>query len=144
MLGEVVGGAVVIWLSGELGAGKTCFTQGLARGLAVPPDEAVTSPSYALMNHYRGRFELYHFDLYRLSHPGELEDLDFDAYVHGDGVTVVEWADRFPHLETDGMQVLIEHRGEELRRVSFRALNRRCEELLTFLAFRWREKGTVA
>lgn len=141
LLGEAVSGAVVIWLSGELGAGKTCFTQGLARGLAVPPGEPVTSPSYALMNHYRGRLELYHFDLYRLSNPEDLDDLDFDAFVHGDGVTVVEWADRFPGLEREGLQVQIAHRGEERRMILFRSQDRSCEELLTLLARQWAQKG---
>lgn len=86
----------VLALTGELGAGKTRFVQGLAAGLGVPRSSYVRSPSFTLMNEYSGgRFELYHFDFYRLNEQGELEDLGLDEYFFGSGVTVIEWADRF-------------------------------------------------
>lgn len=87
----------VIALVGELGAGKTRFVQGLAHGLGVSDSAYVRSPSFTLMNEYDGgRLTLYHFDFYRLVEPDELGDLGLDEYFFGDGVTVVEWADRFP------------------------------------------------
>jgi tRNA threonylcarbamoyladenosine biosynthesis protein TsaE len=87
----------VIALIGELGAGKTCFTRGLARGLSVPTDVPVTSPTFTMMNHYEGRLPLYHFDLYRVTDLDELEAIGYREFVGGDGVAVMEWADRVPN-----------------------------------------------
>lgn len=87
----------VLALEGDLGAGKTCFVKGLAAGLNVPEKLYVRSPSFTLLNEYRGgRLPLYHFDFYRLTNADELADLGLDEYFDGDGVTVIEWADRFP------------------------------------------------
>ena len=141
LLGRIIADPMAVLLSGELGAGKTCLTQGLAIGLGIPAGEPVTSPSYTLMNHYRGRLDLYHFDLYRLSDPDELVDIDFDGYLNGSGVTVVEWADRFPGLEAEGLRVEISYGEVEGRTVLFRARGRYGEEVLAHLARRWREKG---
>jgi tRNA threonylcarbamoyladenosine biosynthesis protein TsaE len=94
--GEKLGGLLkpgdVICLIGALGAGKTCFAQGVARGLGVT--EAVNSPTFTLINEYRGRMPFYHVDVFRLSSPGEMEDLGYEEYFYGEGVTLVEWADR--------------------------------------------------
>ena len=84
----------VILLKGDLGAGKTEFVKGLAEGLAAA--EPVTSPTFTLMNVYEGFLTIYHFDLYRLEQPEELEGIGFDEFVGGNGVAVVEWPDRFP------------------------------------------------
>ena len=87
----------LLLLTGELGAGKTRFVQGVAAGLGVPAATYVRSPSFILMNKYDGgRLPLYHFDFYRLHEAGELADLGLEEIVDGDGVTVIEWADRFP------------------------------------------------
>lgn len=110
-----------IFLAGDLGAGKTCFSQGIGLGLGVPEDEPVTSPSYTLMNHYRGRCDLYHFDLYRLSGPEDLVDLGFDEYAHGEGVTLVEWAERAGDQMEDGLFVRMQCLGEEDREIEFTA-----------------------
>lgn len=95
-LGEALGGLLaagdVILLTGELGAGKTALTQGIARGLGVPG--IVNSPTFTLLKEYQGRLPLYHFDLYRIEDPAELEELGFAEYFFGDGVSVVEWAER--------------------------------------------------
>lgn len=86
----------VIALIGELGAGKTCFVKGLAEGLSVPQKSYVRSPSFTLMNEYvGGRLNIYHFDFYRLHNVRETEDLGLEEYFDGDGVTIIEWADRF-------------------------------------------------
>ena len=82
----------VLALHGDLGAGKTCFIQGLAAGLKVT--QPVSSPTYTLVHEYAGRLPLYHIDLYRLSGPAEALDFGLDEYMDGDGVTAIEWADR--------------------------------------------------
>jgi len=92
-----------LYLVGELGAGKTCFAQGVAEGLDVAAGTPVTSPSYTLLNPYPGRLELFHFDLYRLGDVTELEEIGFDDCLYGQGVTLVEWLDRFPELQPDGV-----------------------------------------
>lgn len=120
-LGRLLGPSTVVLLSGDLGVGKTCFTQGLGRGLEIPETEPVVSPSYTLMNQYRGRIDLYHFDLYRLVTPEDLLDLGFDEYLSGDGVTVVEWGDRFPDLDLEGIRVHLEQGEGECRKISFSA-----------------------
>jgi tRNA threonylcarbamoyladenosine biosynthesis protein TsaE len=89
---------LVIGLIGDLGSGKTVFVQGLARGLEVSADYAVTSPSFTLINEYPGRLRLFHIDLYRLGAEADLEDLGLSEILHGEGVAAVEWADKL----TDG------------------------------------------
>ena len=79
-------------LTGPLGAGKTCLTQGIAWGLGV--SEYARSPTFVIMTRYRGRLTLYHFDLYRINDSLEAWDLGLDEQLFGDGVSVVEWADR--------------------------------------------------
>ncbi|ALC17529.1 tRNA threonylcarbamoyl adenosine modification protein YjeE [Desulfuromonas soudanensis] len=137
-LGETLGALLtehlIVGLWGDLGTGKTCLTQGLARGLGVPVEEPVTSPSYTLMNHYSGRLELHHFDLYRLAGPEDLVDLGFDEYLQGGGVVVVEWAERAPGIETEGLSIRLAHAGEEERRIDFVAEGRVAEALLARLA----------
>ena len=81
----------VICLSGDLGAGKTAFTAGLAKGLGV--NEYVSSPTFTILNCYDGDLSLYHFDVYRISKSDELFDIGFDEYISGDGVSVIEWAE---------------------------------------------------
>ena len=93
-LGREAPSGGVITLSGELGAGKTCLAQGVAEGLDVPKHYTVTSPSFAIVNEYPGRMRLYHVDLYRISELSDLEDIGLEDMMWGDGVTVIEWADK--------------------------------------------------
>ncbi len=87
----------IISLSGDLGAGKTRFVQGLAAGLGVT--EHVTSPTFAIIKEYAtGRLPLYHFDVYRLDDPREMDGLGYEDYFFGEGVTVIEWGDKIPGL----------------------------------------------
>ena len=112
-------GAVVA-LSGELGAGKTCFVQGLARGLGVPI--LATSPTFVLVNHYRGRVPVYHVDAYRTESLTELIDLGLFELFDGDGVTVVEWADTLePLLPARAIRVHITGVGDEPREITIRS-----------------------
>lgn len=95
-IGTLAREGTVIALNGELGAGKTALAKGIARGLGV--QNGVISPSYVLMNIYPGRLTLYHFDFYRLENEEELLELGLEEYFYGDGVVVVEWADKFPGI----------------------------------------------
>ncbi len=109
----------VVALTGELGAGKTCFVQGLARGLGV--DRVATSPTFVLVNEYRGRLPVHHVDVYRTGSLTELLDLGFSELLDGDGVTVIEWADKIaPLLPARAIHVHIEGVGDEPRRISTR------------------------
>ncbi|MCI0514224.1 tRNA (adenosine(37)-N6)-threonylcarbamoyltransferase complex ATPase subunit type 1 TsaE [candidate division KSB1 bacterium] len=82
----------VIALIGDLGSGKTCLTQGICTGLGVT--EAVTSPTFVLINEYPGQYPVYHFDFYRLNSPAEIWALGVDDYFNGAGICIIEWADR--------------------------------------------------
>jgi tRNA threonylcarbamoyladenosine biosynthesis protein TsaE len=106
----------VVACIGELGAGKTCFLQGLARGLGVQAD--VTSPTFVLINQYRGRLPVYHVDAYRTESLTELVDLGVEELFHGDGVAVVEWADKLlPLLPSHAITVTITGLGDEPRQI---------------------------
>lgn len=80
----------VVCLNGDLGAGKTAFTAGLAKGLGV--SEYISSPTFTILNCYSGTLPFYHFDVYRISDSDEMLDIGFDEYLSGDGVSVIEWA----------------------------------------------------
>lgn len=109
-------GAVVAY-TGGLGAGKTAFTRGLARGLGIA--DPVTSPTYTIVNEYEGgRLTLYHIDAYRLSGPDEFELMDSAAYLYSGGVCAVEWSERVAAaLPPDALRIDIEPIEGELRRI---------------------------
>ena len=134
LLGEFVAAGQVVLLNGDLGAGKTCFAQGIARGLGVSSASPVTSPSYTLLNVHHGRLPLYHFDLYRLSQVDDLADLGYDEFAESDGVTLVEWADRITDALVASVDVFIEHLSERHRKLCFNALDDRGRDLLSRLA----------
>ncbi len=105
-----------VLLYGDLGAGKTAFVRGLAIGLGIDADE-VSSPTFTLVQEYRGgRLPLFHVDLYRLA-PGEVDDLGLDALAAG-GVLAIEWAERMPRPDAGAIHVHLEHAGEDRRRVT--------------------------
>jgi tRNA threonylcarbamoyladenosine biosynthesis protein TsaE len=115
-LGSLLGSGDVVACVGPLGAGKTCFLQGLARGLGVTA--AVTSPSFVLVNQYRGRVTVYHVDAYRTGSLTELVDLGLEEIFHGEGVTIVEWADKLlPLLPPRTVHVTITGLGDEPREI---------------------------
>lgn len=97
-LGEKIGKTFrqgdVIALIGDLGTGKTCLTQGIARGVGIASDEVVNSPSYILINEYNGKIPIYHIDLYRLEDSAEIAELGLSEYVEGNGICIIEWAER--------------------------------------------------
>lgn len=90
-LGQLLRPSMIICLSGDLGTGKTHLTKGIAAGLEI--EDYITSPTYTLINEYKGRIPLYHFDVYRLENSDELNELGYQEYFFGSGVTVIEWAD---------------------------------------------------
>ena len=116
-LGARLGPGAVVALTGVLGAGKTCFVQGLARGLGV--STPATSPTFVLVNEYRGRLPVHHVDVYRTQTLTELLDLGLEDLLGGDGVTVIEWADRCEALlPPRTIRVHIAGAGDEPRRIT--------------------------
>ena len=93
-LGKTLKQGDVIALIGDLGTGKTCLTQGIARGAGIASDEIVSSPSYILINEYNGTIPIYHIDLYRLENSEEIAELGLSEYVEGNGICIIEWAER--------------------------------------------------
>ena len=114
---SLVPGAVVL-LYGDLGAGKTAFVRGLARGLGADPAE-VASPTFTIVQEYPGRLTLYHVDLYRLEEK-EVDDLGLEELVLGEGVVAIEWAERWRGRPDDAIEVRIEDAGHETRRIAVR------------------------
>jgi tRNA threonylcarbamoyladenosine biosynthesis protein TsaE len=115
-LGRELGAGDVVLLYGDLGAGKTAFVRGLARGIGANPDE-VTSPTFTIVQEYAGpSATLYHVDLYRLEGP-EIDDLGLEDLVSGDGIVAIEWAERWKGRPDDAIEVWIEDAGEDRRRI---------------------------
>jgi tRNA threonylcarbamoyladenosine biosynthesis protein TsaE len=114
-LGASLQGGAVLLLYGDLGAGKTAFVRGLARGLGAP-DEEVTSPTFTIVQEYSGRVTLYHVDLYRLEER-EVDDLGLEELVLGDGIVAIEWAERWRERPDDAVEVRIQDTGEDARRI---------------------------
>ena len=107
----------LILMTGELGAGKTTMTQGIAEGLGVP--ERPRSPTFVMATEYMGRLPLYHIDLYRVEQAPELNELGVDEYVSGQGVTIIEWADRVPEiLGSECLWVSLDAINEETRKIT--------------------------
>lgn len=99
-VGQIVKGGTVITLVGDLGVGKTVFTQGLAEGLGI--DEPVNSPTFTILQIYEeGRIPLYHFDVYRIGDVSEMDEIGFDEYVFGEGVSLIEWANLIEEILPD-------------------------------------------
>jgi len=115
-LGRTLRPGTFVLLHGDLGAGKTVFVRGLAAGLGVDP-EAVTSPTFVLIQHYAGRIPLVHADLYRLDNTAAVDDLGLEDLGNG-GVVAVEWAERLPRKPHGSVSVTIEDAGEDSRRIT--------------------------
>ena len=125
-LGEHLHPGAVLTLEGDLGAGKTTFTKGLAKGLGVT--KTVNSPTFTIIKEYRGRLPLYHMDVYRLD--DSFEDLGFDEYFEGDGVTVVEWAHLIQdQLPKELLSLSIYREGDSTRRIVLKPFGDRYSEL---------------
>jgi tRNA threonylcarbamoyladenosine biosynthesis protein TsaE len=125
-LAELLQPGDVICLEGDLGAGKTTFTKGVAKGLDIK--KTVNSPTFTIIKEYRGRLPLYHMDVYRVA--DSYEDLGFDEYFEGEGVTVVEWAHLIEEqLPNELLTIYLYHEGSEKRKMVFVPKGKRYEQL---------------
>ena len=116
-LGKTIKPGTVIAYRGDLGAGKTAFTRGLARGLGST--ELVTSPTYTIVNEYLGgRMPLFHFDMYRLRSSDDLWDIGWEDYLDRNGICAVEWSENVSDALEDSIFITIEKLGEESRRIT--------------------------
>ena len=116
-LGKALHAGAVVAYRGDLGAGKTAFTRGLARGLGYT--EPVTSPTYTIVNEYLGgRLPLFHFDMYRLRSADDLWGIGWDDYLDRNGVCAVEWSENVAEAMEDAVFVTIEKTGEDSRRIT--------------------------
>lgn len=130
ILGGLLQAGDAIGLVGELGAGKTRFVHGLARGLGLPDHVRVTSPTFTILNHLRGgRVPLYHADLYRIEQAKELDHIGFDELWDGDGVVAVEWCERFPIMPADHLIVRLHIVGASERALEAEGRGRRAQLL---------------
>ncbi len=119
-VGEHLFPGALVLLEGELGAGKTVFARGVGRGLGVTG--TIGSPTFNILYVYSGRLPFYHFDLYRLESDEELFELGMDEYLDGDGVTLVEWAEKFARFFSQpALTVSLARLGDNERSVSFEA-----------------------
>jgi tRNA threonylcarbamoyladenosine biosynthesis protein TsaE len=118
-LGHVLDPGDIVCLYGELGSGKTVLSKGIAKGLGVTDKRAVRSPSFVLMHRYQGRVPVYHIDLYRLDGPADLADIGVREFLGGDGVAVIEWADKLEvPLPSERLDITLTHRTEETRLIT--------------------------
>ncbi|MBN1862440.1 MAG: tRNA (adenosine(37)-N6)-threonylcarbamoyltransferase complex ATPase subunit type 1 TsaE [Dehalococcoidales bacterium] len=131
-IGELARAGDVLLLVGELGAGKTCLTQGIAWGLGIA--DYALSPSFVIVRELTGRLKLYHIDLFRLERLEEIDDLGLDDYLYGSGVSVVEWADKgWALLPAEHFRIEIEFLDDTERRLRFKPSGARYRELLAEL-----------
>ena len=133
-LGPLLFPGAVILLSGELGAGKTVFARGVGSGLGV--QTPITSPTFTLLNAHQGLLPFYHFDLYRLDDEEELFELGLEELLTGEGVCLLEWAEKFPSLYIGPqLSVTIEQEDFTRRRIVFSSWSEDYKELVQALAF---------
>ena len=134
-LGGLLFPGAVVALVGPLGAGKTHLARAVAVGLGVPDPRVVVSPTFVLMQEYAGRLSVFHFDAYRLRGEGELADLGVQEYFEGDGVCLVEWADRVAGLlPAEQLRVELAVVGATARRAAVEGVGERYEALVRALA----------
>jgi tRNA threonylcarbamoyladenosine biosynthesis protein TsaE len=130
-LGRLLFPGAVVALVGPLGAGKTHLTRAVAEGLGLTDGRAVSSPTFVLIQEYRARVPIYHFDAYRLRGEAEFFDLGAHEYFDGAGVCLVEWADRVPGcLPPEHLRVELTVTGETSRRVRVTAAGERYEDVI--------------
>ena len=130
----------VILLVGELGTGKTCLTQGIALGLGSK--DYAQSPTFVIMRELYGRLPLYHIDLFRLDHIEEIEGLGLDDYLYGNGVCVIEWAEKgLPLLPSEHLLIEISYLGDTKRSFHFKPHGKRYQELARQLKLKFSESS---
>lgn len=126
-LGSLCNKGDIICLVGDLGSGKTHMSKGIAKGLEI--DDHVTSPTFTIVNEYQGRLKFYHFDVYRVNDPDEIDAIGFDEYIFGDGISVIEWANYIKDLiPNEALWITIEKNSIdnlEQRKISFTYTDKR-------------------
>jgi tRNA threonylcarbamoyladenosine biosynthesis protein TsaE len=133
-LGQLLQPGDVVALIGELGSGKTVFSQGLARGLGVPKTFYITSPTFAIINEYPGRVPFYHLDLYRVSGPDEMWELGLEEILYGQGAVAIEWAERLDkELPAERLEVHLTFSDETSRSLTFNAFGVNAKQRLDLL-----------
>ena len=130
-LGRLLQPGDVIALVGELGSGKTLFSQGLARGLEVPETFYITSPTFAIINEYPGRIPFYHLDLYRVDSAAEFSELGIEEILYGQGIVAIEWAERLgENLPEERLEVHLAFSDATSRNLIFHAFGASAKQLL--------------
>jgi tRNA threonylcarbamoyladenosine biosynthesis protein TsaE len=133
-LGPLLFPGAVVALIGPLGAGKTHLVRAIAEGLEIDDSRAVSSPTFVLIQEYDARLPIYHFDAYRLKNPAEFADLGVHEYFEGDGVCLIEWADRvIGLLPTERLTITITPVGETARWIEIEGHGARYESLIEHL-----------
>jgi len=128
-VGRGLGRGDVVAIKGELGAGKSVIVRGICEGLGMV--QRTRSPSFTFMNRYRGPIDVYHIDLYRIEHAGELATLGWEEMLYSDSITLIEWADKLgSFLPPASLDISIEITGEETRRISLTANVGRHERII--------------
>ena len=121
----------VVALVGELGAGKTTLTQGIVRGLGVGEEHYIGSPTFTLINEYAGRMPVYHLDFYRIETPSEIVNLGLEEYLHGEGVAVIEWADKVEALlPEDHVMITLQYIDSTVRTLEIEGTGKRYAALI--------------
>jgi tRNA threonylcarbamoyladenosine biosynthesis protein TsaE len=137
-LGSLLSAGDIVCLYGELGTGKTVLTKGLAAGLGVTDRERVRSPSFVLIRQYRGRVPVYHADLYRLSDPTDIADIGLREWLGGEGVAIIEWADKLEaSLPFTRLDVSLAYHGEAGRLITIHPRGERYCLLMQDWLNRW-------
>ena len=131
-LGRLALSGDILLLVGKLGSGKTCLTQGIARGLDIK--DYVLSPSFVIVRELCGRLPLYHIDLYRLDQTAEIAELGLDEYLYGKGICVVEWAEKgFSELPAEYLLIEIDYLSDTERRLKFKPDGKRYRDMFARL-----------
>jgi tRNA threonylcarbamoyladenosine biosynthesis protein TsaE len=147
-LGELIGSqlqsGIVIQLIGTLGSGKTCFVQGLARGLAVPREYDITSPTYALVHEYPGRLPLAHVDLYRIADEMDAESIGLLDLMDSRTVVAVEWADRLDDgfWPRESLHLLFQTHDDESRCIQLFGYGLEIDDLIKEVLASWNDKSS--
>ena len=130
-LGRLLSEGNIVALTGQLGAGKTTFIKGVAKGLGVKGSKYVNSPSFVIVKEYKGRLPLYHFDVYRLEDPLALDTVGYQEYFYGKGATMIEWADKIKQLlPEEYLELALSLKGPDEREIKAFAHGAKYEKIL--------------